>query len=42
MSNTEPVVRVNVESRGDRALMERMTGEVLEALRGYGKRSAEA
>ena len=42
MSNTEPVVRVNVESRGDRALMERKTDEVLEALRGYGKHSVEA
>ena len=42
MSNTEPVVRVNVESRGDRALMERMTAEVLDALRHYGKHPAEA
>jgi len=29
MSNTEPVVRLNVESRGDRALMEAKTGELL-------------
>lgn len=36
MSNTEPVVRVNVESRGDRDLMERMTHEVLEDLRRFG------
>jgi phosphomannomutase len=29
MSNTEPVVRLNVESRGDRDLMERKTAELL-------------
>lgn len=29
MSNTEPVIRLNVESRGDRALMERRTAEIL-------------
>ncbi|SFM00702.1 phosphomannomutase [Marinobacter zhejiangensis] len=29
MSNTEPVVRLNVESRGDRALMEARTAELL-------------
>jgi phosphomannomutase len=29
MSNTEPVVRLNVESRGDQALMEEKTQEVL-------------
>jgi phosphomannomutase len=29
MSNTEPVVRLNVESRGDQALMEEKTKEVL-------------
>ena len=28
-SNTEPVVRLNVESRGDHALMERRTRELL-------------
>ncbi len=32
-SNTEPVVRVNVETRGDRQLMERKTEEVLALLR---------
>lgn len=32
MSNTEPVVRLNVESRADRDLMERKTRELLEAL----------
>ena len=32
MSNTEPVVRLNVESRGDEALMQRKTTEVLEIL----------
>jgi len=34
MSNTEPVVRLNVESRGDQALMEQKTAEVLEILGG--------
>jgi phosphomannomutase len=34
MSNTEPVVRVNVESRGDEALMSRKTDEILAFLRG--------
>lgn len=29
MSNTEPVVRLNVESRGDRELMEKKTAEIL-------------
>jgi phosphomannomutase len=32
MSNTEPVVRLNVESRGDVALMQEKTAEVLEIL----------
>ncbi|MDX1505262.1 MAG: phosphomannomutase [Spongiibacter sp.] len=32
MSNTEPVVRLNVESRGDMALMESKTAELLEQL----------
>jgi len=32
MSNTEPVVRLNVESRGDRALMEKRTQELLELI----------
>jgi phosphomannomutase len=32
MSNTEPVVRLNVESRGDVALMEEKTAEVLKIL----------
>ncbi len=32
MSNTEPVVRLNVESRGDRLLMEKKTSEILEML----------
>jgi phosphomannomutase len=34
MSNTEPVVRLNVESRGDQALMEAKTQEVLGVLQG--------
>lgn len=33
-SNTEPVLRLNVESRGDRALMERRTRELLELIGG--------
>ena len=32
MSNTEPVVRLNLESRADEALMEAMTAEVLAAM----------
>jgi phosphomannomutase len=32
MSNTEPVVRLNVESRGDRALMQQRTSELLEMI----------
>ncbi len=32
MSNTEPVVRLNVEARGDRALMEEKTRELLELI----------
>jgi phosphomannomutase/phosphomannomutase/phosphoglucomutase len=31
-SNTEPLLRLNVESRGDRELMERKTGEILALL----------
>jgi phosphomannomutase len=34
MSNTEPVVRLNVESRGDQTLMEAKTAEVLQVLEG--------
>lgn len=33
MSNTEPVVRVNVETRGDKRLLEAMTREVMDALK---------
>ena len=32
MSNTEPVVRLNVESRADEALMQARTAEVLEII----------
>jgi phosphomannomutase len=32
MSNTEPVVRVNVETRGDKVLMEAKTKEVIDTL----------
>jgi phosphomannomutase len=33
MSNTEPVIRLNVESRGDQALMTRQTEEILALLK---------
>ncbi len=33
-SNTEPVLRLNVESRGDQGLMEQKTTELLELIRG--------
>ena len=33
-SNTEPLLRLNVESRGDRALMEAKTKELLDKIRG--------
>ena len=36
MSNTEPVVRLNVESRGDSELMERKTAEVLQLMESQG------
>jgi phosphomannomutase len=35
-SNTEPVIRLNVESRGDAALMREKTAEILELLEGLG------
>jgi len=34
MSNTEPVIRLNVESRGDTALMQRQTDAILSGLDG--------
>ena len=34
MSNTEPVIRLNVETRGDAALLEKKTAEVLAILEG--------
>ena len=34
-SNTEPLVRLNVESRGDEPLMKEKTGEILELLGGF-------
>ena len=34
MSNTEPLIRLNVESRGDRSLMDAKTKEVLEKIGG--------
>jgi len=33
MSNTEPIIRLNVESRGDRKLMEEKTEELLKVIR---------
>ncbi len=36
-SNTEPLLRLNVESRGDQALMESKTQEILDLLDGYKK-----
>jgi phosphomannomutase len=36
MSNTEPVVRLNVETRADRALLELKTRELLEILQRAG------
>ncbi|MCD6533413.1 MAG: phosphomannomutase [Deltaproteobacteria bacterium] len=36
-SNTEPLLRLNVESRGDRELMESKTKEILDLLKGLGK-----
>ena len=32
MSNTEPVVRLNVETRGDQALLEKKTAEILKLM----------
>jgi phosphomannomutase len=32
-SNTEPIVRLNVESRGDKSLVEAKAAEILEVLR---------
>ncbi|MCK7551380.1 phosphomannomutase [Marinobacter goseongensis] len=37
MSNTEPLVRLNVESRGDKALMQEKTAELLEAMERMNK-----
>ncbi|OGQ96170.1 MAG: phosphomannomutase [Deltaproteobacteria bacterium RIFOXYA12_FULL_61_11] len=34
MSNTEPVIRLNVETRGDRALCDRITAELLSTIEG--------
>lgn len=34
MSNTEPILRLNVESRHDKELMEKKTGELLRLIRG--------
>ncbi|MHB0979801.1 MAG: phosphohexomutase domain-containing protein [Thermoleophilia bacterium] len=42
MSNTEPVVRVNLETRGDRELLQEKTDEVLALLRRAGAGSVGA
>jgi phosphomannomutase len=34
MSNTEPLIRLNVESRGDAALMQQKTAELLALIGG--------
>jgi len=34
LSNTEPVIRLNVEVRGDKALLAAKTGELLAIIRG--------
>jgi phosphomannomutase len=34
-SNTEPLLRLNVESRGDRGLMQEMTAEILAIVEQY-------
>ena len=39
-SNTEPVVRLNVESRGDEALMRAKCDELLEQLAEFGAEPA--
>jgi phosphomannomutase len=41
MSNTEPVVRLNVETRADRQLLAQKTSEVLETLRAAGSEGRE-
>jgi phosphomannomutase len=41
LSNTEPVVRVNVETRGDIELLERKTAEVIATLEAAGTGGAE-
>jgi phosphomannomutase len=41
VSNTEPVVRVNVETRADQELLEQKTTEVIEILKAAGTGGAE-
>jgi phosphomannomutase len=40
-SNTEPLIRLNIESRGDEALMQQKTAEVLALLRALGAQEAD-
>ncbi|MGK2945965.1 MAG: hypothetical protein ACSLFC_14680, partial [Desulfuromonadales bacterium] len=37
MSNTEPVIRLNVESRGDQTLMAKKTEELLDFLSNFAE-----
>ena len=39
LSNTEPVIRLNVESRGDAALMQNKTAEILAFIDAIGKKA---
>ncbi|MGA2192764.1 MAG: phosphomannomutase, partial [Nitrospirota bacterium] len=39
MSNTEPLVRLNVEARGDRKLMEQKTAEIIGTITRLSPRS---
>src|SRR5690606_26910232 len=41
-SNTEPVVRLNVESRGDRGLMQAKTAELLEQIAAFDQAPVSA
>jgi phosphomannomutase len=40
-SNTEPLIRLNIESRGDAKLLEDKTHEVLELLKAQGAVAAD-
>jgi phosphomannomutase len=40
-SNTEPLIRLNVESRGSNEMMQQKTNEVLELLQRLGAEAAD-